>query len=95
LREIDGNTLGADSKTGVKDSLSLVPPTVLVNNAGVIRDNLLFKVSEPDSFDEFQASVAAQTPVRRIGFGVAGEYGRDEGAGRREQGAGRPALGGR
>lgn len=27
---------------------TLGPPTVLVNNAGVLRDNLLFKMSEPD-----------------------------------------------
>ena len=55
----------------------LGPPTVLVNNAGVIRDNMLFKMSE-DDFDTvlrvhlrgaFLMSRAAQRYMTEAGFG--------------------------
>jgi len=41
-------------------------PTVLVNNAGVTRDNLLFKMTEGD-WDTYVAARAAQIPVAKAG----------------------------
>ena len=39
-------------------------PTVLVNNGGLLRDNLLFKMSD----DDFKKAAAERIPVRRVGL---------------------------
>lgn len=73
--DITDNTQVEASVTRVADELG--PPTVLVNNAGITRDNLLFKMGESD-FDDvlgvhlrgsFLLSRAAQKYMTEQGWG--------------------------
>ncbi|GAB3476310.1 SDR family oxidoreductase [Nocardiopsis coralliicola] len=76
---IGADVSDADAVAAAVDTVAerLGPPVILVNNAGVIRDNLLFKMTESD-WDTvmnvhlrgaFLASRAAQAHMTKEGFG--------------------------
>lgn len=57
VRSAGGRSLGVGANVGDSEAVTaavarihdeLGPPTVLINNAGILRDNLLFKMSEDD-----------------------------------------------